>query len=81
MFRLFESFISTQNPSLNKQQAPIIYFNMYSKSSLTQGKAGASAYVARRVSPGLDRGLEVTIDRNFNKYSKFLVVLENGSNH
>ena len=54
---------------------------MCSKSSLTQGKAGASAYVARRVSPGLDRGLEVTIDRNFNKYSKFLVVLENGSNH
>ena len=53
----------------------------FAKSSLTQGKAGASAYVARRVSPGLDRGLEVTIDRNFNKYSKFLVVLENGSNH
>ena len=81
MFRLFESFISTQNPSINKQQAPIIYFNMYSKSSLTQGKAGAPAYVTRRVSPGLDRGLEVTIDRNFNKYSKFLVVLKNGSNH
>ena len=54
---------------------------MYSKSSLTQGKAGASAYVVRRVSPGLDMGLEVTIDRNFNKYSKFLVVLKTVSNH
>ena len=80
MLRLFESFISTQHPSLNKQHfhttsiskqttdSNYPYFHMYSKRSLTQGKAGASAYVARRVSPGLDRGLEVTIDRNFNRY-------------
>ena len=26
--------------------------------------------MARKVSPGMDRGLEVTIDRNFNRYCR-----------